>query len=301
MTEKLQVPLDLNQALAPIGVERFFADYWQQRAVALQLDAGMFARVMDAIGPLDIARFASMAKGGTQAWIAGEHIAHSVVMVDASNAADFFAMGATLYFLHVPLEPLTGGLAAFLGVPPSRLIASIFLTPASGGASPHFDMHENFTIQLTGGKRWLVGDRPVIAGPVEGHIVGQKIPASMAGLIDTVSDDTPHTFDLSPGTLFYLPRGLVHRTGAGEVSWSINLSYCRTMWLELLQGDIRNRLMQSPQWRGSVTGLGPFCHPAAKARNIFPGLAAALPGAPADPGEMDRLCREFLANPTGRR
>ena len=38
------------------------------------------------------------------------------------------------------------------GKPRQRVIASIFLTPASGGASPHLDMHENFTVQLTGAR-----------------------------------------------------------------------------------------------------------------------------------------------------
>src|SRR5471032_763561 len=112
--------IDLNQVLAPIGAARFFADYWQKRTLQLEIDAANFARIREAIGPLDIPRLASLARGGTQAWFAGEHVAHSVVPVDARNAASFFAAGATLYFLNVPVERLTDGLAAFLGAPRQR-------------------------------------------------------------------------------------------------------------------------------------------------------------------------------------
>src|SRR6202000_2666420 len=102
--------------------------------------------------PLDITRLATLARGGTQAWLAGEHLARSMVPGGAGNAARFYEVGATLYFLNVPLERLTGGVARFLGAPRARVLASIFLTPPSGGASCHFDMHENFTVQLTGRK-----------------------------------------------------------------------------------------------------------------------------------------------------
>jgi len=39
------------------------------------LDAGDFARIVDEIGPLDIARFAGLAREGAQAWVANDYIA----------------------------------------------------------------------------------------------------------------------------------------------------------------------------------------------------------------------------------
>src|ERR1019366_2064022 len=164
------------------------------------IDEASFTRIKHEIGPLDIARLAGLAKGGTQAWIANEYLAHSVVPVDASNAAVFFNLGTTLYFLNLPLERLTAGVAEFLGAPRQRILASIFLTPASGGASVHFDMHENFTVQLTGAKRWRVGDAPVVSGPMEGHIVGRQLPPTVASMVDAVKEEVPHVADLRPGS-----------------------------------------------------------------------------------------------------
>ena len=289
--------LDLNQVLAPLGVNRFFADYWQKKVFQLELDTASFTRVRDAIGPLDISRLAGAAKGGTQAWLAGEHLAHSVIPVTPANAAGFFAAGATLYFLNVPLPSVTDGVADFLGAPRQRVIASIFLTPASGGASPHFDMHENFTIQLTGAKRWKVGARPVVPGPLEGHILGRPLPPAMAGLPDESATDTPLTVDLKPGSFFYIPRGTVHRTEAGQESWSINLSYVRTMWLDLVHGVLRRHMAGSAKWRGSVTGVGQGSDPGAQTQNLLPELMTELKAVLSDPDEMNRLCQEFLDKP----
>jgi ribosomal protein L16 Arg81 hydroxylase len=293
----LHKPLDLAQVLAPIGAPRFFAEYWQRRMLALEIGAAEFARIKDEIGPLDVARLAGLARGGTQAWIASEHVAHSVVPVDARNAASFFAAGATLYFLNVPLERLTGGVAAFLGVPGQRVIASIFLTPGSGGASAHFDMHENFTVQLTGAKRWRLGEAPVVSGPMEGHIVGRQLPPTVASMVDAVKEEVPLVADLRPGSLLYIPRGVLHRTGAGVESWSLNLSYCRTTWLELVQGILRRRLTRSAKWRGTVTGVGMHSDPGAQLQNILPELAAELRELLSNPDELDRLCQEFIEKP----
>lgn len=289
----VETPLDLSRMLAPIGMERFFADYWQRRMLSLEIDPGVFAGIRHETGPLDIARLAGLARGGTQAWLANEHLAHSMVPVDAGNAADFFAVGATLYFLNVPLERLTAGVAAFLGAPRQRILASIFLTPASGGASVHFDMHENFTVQLTGAKRWHIGAAPCVPMPTEGYILGQQLPFSMAGA-GPMNEDTPNIVDLRPGSLLYVPRGTQHRTEARVESWSLNLSYYRTMWLDVLQDALKYRLAGSAKWRGTVTGLGTACPPAAQAQNIFPGLAAELRQLLSDPRELEQFCWDFL-------
>jgi ribosomal protein L16 Arg81 hydroxylase len=292
-------PPDLRRMLAAVGIERFFADYWQRRTLALALEAEDFARILDEVGPLDIARFAGTAREGAQAWVANDYIAHSVIPVDAPNAEKLFSIGATLYFINVPLERLTHGLADFLGAPRQKVIASLFLTPATGGASPHFDKNENFTIQLTGAKRWIVGDTPMIAAPPDGTMLGQAIPPSLKNLLGEMKEPPNQTVDMRPGSLIYVPRGTVHRTEAGEVSWSLNLSYSPSMWLDLVRVGLQQRLVESARWRGTVTGVGDACDPAVRAANIIPELAAELRGILADPDELNSLCRAFLDHPDG--
>jgi ribosomal protein L16 Arg81 hydroxylase len=284
-------PPDISRLFTHVGVAPFFAEYWQRQTLVSVLDTADFHRIEDEIGPLDIARLAASAREGAKAWIANAYVAHSVVPVDASNAAQFFGIGATLYFTNVPLPRLTQPLADFLGAPREKVIASLFLTPAGGGAAPHFDKNENFTIQLTGTKRWRVGETPAVIAPPDGHVEGQKIPPSLTALLAGQKQPPCRTVEMQPGMLLYVPRGAMHSTDAGEPSWSLNLSYSPAMWLDLVRIGLRRRLAQSERWRGTVTGLGNG------SGAILPELAAELRDLLADPGELERLARDFLDQP----
>jgi ribosomal protein L16 Arg81 hydroxylase len=107
------------------------------------------------------------------------------------------------------------------------------------------------------------------------------------------------TVDLEPGTLLYVPRGTVHHTGAGEPSWSLNLSYSPAMWLDLLRVGLKERLASheagAPHWRGTVTGVGG--DPAARVANRLPELVAELRALLDDPAEVEALARAFLERP----
>jgi ribosomal protein L16 Arg81 hydroxylase len=292
-------PPDLRRMLAAVGVEQFFADYWQRRTLALALKAEDFARILDEVGPLDIVRFAGQAREGTQAWVANDYVAHSVIPVDAPDAEMLFGIGATLYFINIPINRLTHSLADFLGAPRQKVIASLFLTPATGGASPHFDKNENFTIQLTGAKRWIVAQAPTVTAPPDGYMLGQTIPPSLGNLLGEAKEQLNQTVDMRPGTLLYVPRGTIHRTEAGEESWSLNLSYSPSMWLDLVRVGLQRYLAASARWRGTVTGVGETCDPAAREANRLPELIAELRETLADPDELNRLCRAFLDYPDG--
>ena len=296
MTATMMDRLDMRRLLAPIGAERFFAEYWQTRMALLPLAADDLTFIRETIGPLDPARLAGAAREGSQAWLANEFVAHSVFPMDPTNAAQFQAIGATLYFVNVPLPALTNALADFLGAPRQKVLASLFFTPAGGGAVPHFDKNENFTIQLTGAKRWQVGETPMVPATPESYTLGSTVilPA-LAPLLATAQRPPERTVDLTPGTLLYVPRGTVHHTGAGEPSWSLNLSYSPSMWLDLLWVGLQERLIASPRWRGMVTGALTGADPAARDANRLPELLAELREALDDPGAAEALTRTFLS------
>jgi len=289
--------LDMRRLLAPIGAERFFAEHWQARMALLPLAADDLAFVRETIGPLDPARLAGLAREGSQAWLANNFVAHSVFPINPTNAAQFQDIGATLYFVNVPLPALTDALADFLGAPRRKVLASLFYTPAGGGAVPHFDKNENFTIQLTGAKRWQVGETPMVPVTPDSYTLGSTaITPALAPLLERAQRPPERTVDLKPGTLLYVPRGTVHHTGAGEPSWSLNLSYSPSMWLDLLWVGLHEQLLASPEWRGMVTGAlaGAGGDPAAQAANRLPELVAELRKALDDPGAAEALTRSFF-------
>jgi ribosomal protein L16 Arg81 hydroxylase len=264
----------------------------------LPLTAEDLAFIRETVGPLDPARLAGAAREGAQAWLANEFVAHSVFPIGPQNAVQFQDIGATLYFVNVPLPALTDNLADFLGAPRQKVIASLFFTPAGGGAVPHFDKNENFTFQLTGAKRWQIGETPMVAYAPDSYTLGSTtITPALAPLLAEARRPPERTVDVAPGTLLYVPRGTVHHTGAGEPSWSLNLSYSPATWLDLLQVGLRQRLAASPRWRGIVTGVGGDA--AARDANRLPVLLAELRTLLDDPQEAEALTRSFLDRPNG--
>ena len=295
--------LDMLRVLAPIGVERFFAEHWQTRMALMPLAEEDLAFIRHTIGPLDPERLAGLAREDAQAWLANDFVAHSVFPVDATNAMKFHAAGATLYFINVPLPALTEAVADFLGAPRRQVIASLFYTPAGGGAVPHFDKNENFTIQLTGAKRWQVGQAPMVPFAPDSYTLGSPaITAALAPLLAQAQRPPEETAELTPGKFFYIPRGTVHHTSAGEPSWSLNLSYTPTMWLDLLRVGLQERLTASPRWRAIVTGAGKFGaggDPAALQANYLPELLAEVRTMLDDPAEAEALTRAFFQRVDG--
>jgi ribosomal protein L16 Arg81 hydroxylase len=290
---------DFRRMLSALGVENFFADYWQRQSVATRLAEADLAQILEEIGALDIARFAGTARQGTRAWVANEYVAHSVIPVDDQNAKKLFDIGATIYFVDVPLERLTNGLADFLGAPRQKIIASIFLTPFNGGASPHFDRNENFTVQLTGRKQWTVSNIPMVAAPPDGYVLGQPIPPSLKTLLDPAMEPPCRIIDMQAGTMLYVPRGTVHHTSAGETSWSLNLSYTPSMWIDLIRAGLQRRLMSSSRWRGTISGVADTCDVAARQSNILNELIAEMQAMLSDPAEVHQLCKDFFNQPDG--
>lgn len=262
--------------------------------LSLQLPDSDLAKVAGEVGVLDVARLAGVARGGLQAWLANEEVLHSVLPVDASNAGKALSIGATLYFIDLPLERLKKSLATFLGARAQNITASLFLTPPCSGVSWHFDANENFTFQLTGAKRWTVGAAPAVDAAPEAYILGLNVPDSLMGLVDDIKPDPAATIDMVPGTLLYVPRGMLHRTEANETSWSLNLSYGGATWIDVVCDGLRQRLAKSARWRGTVQGIGDDCEPAARASNVLPDLAQELRAILAEPDELEGLIKIFL-------
>lgn len=270
-------PLNFDDLFTAIGAERFFAEIWEKQPAILKLRKDNFARICDLTGPLEIGRLAGLARDGAQAWLSNDYVEHSVFPVDPATASQYFDIGATLYFLNIPIPALTDAMADALGAPRDRLIASLFLTPASGGAAPHFDKNENFTIQLTGRKSWTVADEPTISNPHKGYFFDQAIPPALKLLgMDKAGRPPGRSYTLTPGTMLYVPRGTAHSTQAEEQSWSLNISYTGLMWADVLIDALYQHLLTRPVWRRSAIGLTASSNPAARNQNIAPALIADL-------------------------
>jgi ribosomal protein L16 Arg81 hydroxylase len=127
------------------------------------------------------------------------------------------ADGATLVLqgLHRTWSPLVSfgaQLADEIGHP---VQINAYITPSQNrGFAPHYDVHDVFVLQVSGGKHWRI-HAPVVTDPLENQN-WEKVRAEVASraedepLIDCV---------LEPGDALYLPRGTIHSAEAlGETS-----------------------------------------------------------------------------------
>ena len=290
------VPPNIESFLQAIGTQHFFSHIWGKRPAIFELEPNEQSYINELLGCLEIERLAGLASEGSQAWLATDYIGHSVIPVDSDTARQYFDVGATLYFLNLPLPALTDRIAGILGAPRHRVIASVFLTPARSGAVPHFDKNENFTIQLTGRKIWTIGTEPIFVNPHKSHVFGEVPPASLVRLGADLDKNVPtEQYSLTPGAVLYVPRGVTHSTSAEDPSWSLNISYTGVIWADLIN-RLYDHLLTNPEWRRSVVGLGDASSESAKQHNIASELLAKLGTLLKDRTLAQTLCDDLLSD-----
>jgi hypothetical protein len=110
----------------------------------------------------------------------------------------------------------------------TRFQANIYLTPSSAkGFHPHYDSHDVFVAQVEGSKHWMLYDTP-LALPLRRQEFDPK---------ETACGALSQEFDLDPGDVVYIPRGLMHdaRTAeGGGHSLHITFGALFTSWTDLL-------------------------------------------------------------------
>lgn len=131
----------------------------------------------------------------------------------------------------------------------------------------HTDFQENFTIQLSGQKRWTIkkgltthplrGCTPHYRSPdaVEGQLKSAKLSAAQfefAQPNETNSFGDETTVLLKPGDVFYFPAGMWHNVETVEEGVSINVSLMATNYATLFCQSLQHLLLKDDDWREAV-------------------------------------------------
>ena len=131
----------------------------------------------------------------------------------------------------------------------------------------HTDFQENFTIQLSGQKRWTIkqglvthplrGCTPHYRSPdaVEGQLKSARLSApqfefSQPNESNSFGDET--TVLLKPGDVFYFPAGMWHKVETVEEGVSINVSLMATNFATLFCQSLQHLLLKHDGWREAV-------------------------------------------------
>ncbi|WP_349357921.1 JmjC domain-containing protein [Stappia sp.] len=242
----------LAALLAPLTVETFFADYYEKQP--LHLSGRGVADRYPAFPGIDgfehllwsqeekLRRVLRVNRQGT--YFPMPHPSQGKSLFRWS--VDRLAEGCTLILngmdtMSVPVARAARAIEAEFG---GKVAANGFLTPTEQqGFLAHFDTHDVFILQLEGTKRWPLFDQRIEL-PIDRQI----------HLIDQASVGAPSAvFDLEPGDLLYVPRGLVHgpHTLEGH-SFHITMGFRPLRWVDYLTHLVQIAAEQDPAFRASI-------------------------------------------------
>ena len=224
----LQPPFSFDEIMAPLGAERFFAEYEGKRPLHLKGAADKFAAVMtwpklnDLLGQATIWSDSSLLM-----WLDAAPIAPArycdpafsrddrkqVLQPDPEKVKDFLRRGATMAVNWI--DHLSGGLTAFTAALEQALVgrvqANLYVSSRRRkGLASHRDRHDVYAAHLEGTKTWYV---------YQGRSV---VPTAHPMFKTSRAEDEEAKGELlmevkmEPGDLLYLPRGQYHDALADE-------------------------------------------------------------------------------------
>lgn len=132
----------------------------------------------------------------------------------------------------------------------------------------HFDFQENFTLQLSGVKRWTL-QQGTVRHPLRGctpHYQAPKVVESQlkaAHLSDANFQFQSPTVGVNavgetaqvlvkPGDMLYFPAGMWHKVETVEPGVSINVSLMATNYAALVTQALHHVLLTQDEWRQSI-------------------------------------------------
>lgn len=224
----------LDYLIEPVTSTEFFEKYWESRTLFVSREqpdyySGLLTfddvqRVVTtlSLGVDDI----SMTQAGRS--ITPDMYAYPSGMIDPTRLSALYADGATVIMpqLHLRLPRLADLCRAMEREFSSRFQTNIYLTPPgdSQGFKTHFDNHDVFVLQIAGTKAWKIYDTPE-ALPHRGTDFDPE---------RYTPGDVTQEFELRPGDIAYVPRGVMHDAVSGrEASLHITLGVMTRTWTDL--------------------------------------------------------------------
>lgn len=297
---------DLQRLLDPVPLRDFLGSYWERQLLHLQRgEAGYFRPLVEGC---DLDRLIANARSTpdhTLALIKDGVIAHQVGdgvqrfgrgdalrldRLDADTVYREHAAGATIRFTRLerhltPLWRLAGEIERTLNTDVS---VNLYLTPPnSQGFAAHIDLHDALVLQVSGSKRWQVGE-PTQELPVERKVKAHRqlyerpFPFAAENEKGGPQHRTDREILLRAGDVLYLPRGVPHSAAAqDEASMHLTVGFTGLTWHELLIHAVTRRLGLERLLR---TGLAPG----------FVTKGAVSQGLAARSGELQEAVRRAL-------
>jgi ribosomal protein L16 Arg81 hydroxylase len=261
-------PFSFDEIMAPLGAERFFAEYEGKQPLHLKGAADKFAAVMTWAKLNDLLGMATIwSKSSLQLVLDKESIPAArycesamgrdggqVLRPDPDKVQSLLKRGATL--VANDIDHLSAGLTAFsqameqaLG---GKVQGNLYLSSRRRqGFAAHYDTHDVYAAHVEGTKTWHIYEGR-LADPIA-HPMFKTLPqehherAKGRKLMDV---------HMEPGDLLYLPRGQYHDALAdegGAVHIAFGITYPVGMHVMSMLFD---RVVALPEFRANLPRLG---------------------------------------------
>lgn len=273
----------LEGLIAPLTLHDFLSQHWQQRAAAFTGGGPKrVASLCASLHRLDLqALLSASPSDAIRAWVRpvdGSRM--ESVNVDEATAMTLSRSGASLYF-RAPQEftdtflpRLAKGLGANFSIYYAdgalRGETETFVARKGHRTDWHTDFQENFTIQLSGTRRWRFKRQPGPGAPLRGlsqHYATMEIYEEQMKAARDVNDSIQYTPDpaffadaeevlISAGDVLYHPAGIWHAVECeSDLAISVNFSLANQSWADVLGSGFQQSLWRSLGLRERVCGI----------------------------------------------
>jgi 50S ribosomal protein L16 3-hydroxylase len=219
-----------NTGLSELLGERegdFVTHYWPDR---FYLTHGPVERLR-CVFPLGLDEILALPCSGINAFIPLDNGVTESLYVGHGQVLQLYRAGFTLYFhdLRSPaFEPFVSAIEERLGLCGGRTRVSAFASSRGSGVATHYDINDNFVIQLNGRKRWRLARNRSAVNPTVGYRVDRSpTPIQLMeadGHLPSRLPDEHTVFDMQPGSVAYVPRGYLHQCETlDEASLHVNV------------------------------------------------------------------------------
>ncbi|MFN9810486.1 MAG: cupin domain-containing protein [Deltaproteobacteria bacterium] len=285
-----------SKLIAPMTKDQFFSEYWEKKPLIVRREERAYYNDLLSVKKLEHA-ITSQALPRDMCFIANasrqvdaSEYTYPDGIVDPSRLFQQFADGGTIVFnqLHTVLPDLAELCRSLEREISCRFQTNIYLSPNKAQGFPaHYDSHDVFVLQFHGVKHWVIYNTPI-----ELPFKGQPFRRD-----ETPKGEVTMEFDLRPGDMLYLPRGMMHdaQTREGETA-HITLGALTTSWTELLLEVVAKVALTDVDFRRALPpGFAQTTHDRTEARAYMRSLLARLVERGALDQAMDHFADELVS------
>ena len=234
LSSSFELPASLEWLIKPINTETFFNEYWEKQPLVIRRAQKQYFAPLLSLDDVDRVittlnlTYPNITIKNAEKEVKVADYTATTGALDVAAVYQLFNEGSTIVLAFLdnvlpPLACLCRGLEGELNFP---LQANVYLTPARGqGAKHHYDTHDVFVLQIVGSKRWSMYGTPV------------ELPLANQDFDPKIHErGTPSMeFELEPGDLAYIPRGIMHDARSSEeLSLHITVGVLCYRWVDLL-------------------------------------------------------------------